>query len=228
MATFREKPEKDCIYHIYNRGVEKRDIFINDADYWRFLSSLYFYNDASPSKNISRLCEVGLRTNNDERKKLVEILAFVLMPNHYHLLVKPLCESGATEFMRKIGTGYTNYFNIKHSRVGSLFQNKYKLVKIESDEQLSYIPFYIHMNPIGLIEPDWKERIISDQNRTFEYLEKYRWSSHNFYSGRKDFQQLIDRESLADYLGQPSEYRQDLLDWLREMDTAGFEELLLE
>ncbi|OJI08038.1 MAG: hypothetical protein COX02_01295 [Candidatus Vogelbacteria bacterium CG22_combo_CG10-13_8_21_14_all_37_9] len=210
----REKPEEDQIYHIFNRGVEKRSIFNNDNDRRRFLSYLYFFNDSQAATNISRLCDIQFQTE-DSRKKLVEIFAFVLMDNHFHLLVRPIVENGLSEFMQKLGVGYTKYFNIKYERVGPLFQGKYKFVQIESDEQLSYIPHYIHLNPVEIIEPGWKERELRDCEKAFEFAKTYPWSSLGDYLGDEHFSPILDRDLLNEELGGSQEYRQDIVEWLQ-------------
>lgn len=221
---------EEKIYHIYNRGVEKRNIFIDNADRQRFVNGLYFYNDANPVINTSRLCEVSLRTSGrkEERQKLVEILAFVLMPNHYHLLIRTLVENSLTDFTRKMGTGYTNYFNIKHERVGALFQGKFKSVLIERDERLSYIPHYIHFNPIELINHQWKEREIKDFKKTFSHLKDYHWSSFPDYIGENNFTSIINKEILSEYLGDSKSYKKETLKWLRELDYLEFNNLNLD
>ena len=223
----REKPTEDYIYHVYNRGVDKREVFGCDNDRRRFLSGLYFFNDSQPTMNIHRLFEVGLRTT-DEREKLIEILAFVLMPNHYHLLVKPLVENGVSEFMRKLGVGYTHYFNIKNKRSGTLFQGKYKFVKIENDEQLAYIPYYIHFNPVDLVEFGWKEKEITDKNKTLDFLKSYKWSSLRDYLGQDNFSNIINKNILTDYLGTPVEFEKEMADWLKEMNSPNYTNLWIE
>ena len=225
-----KEPFKKKIYHLYNRGVEKRNIFVDNADRQRFVNGLYFYNDANPVVNTSRLCEVLLRTvgKKEERQKLIEILAFVLMPNHYHLLVKTLVENGLTDFTRKMGTGYTNYFNIKYERVGALFQGKFKSVLIERDEQLFYIPYYIHLNPIELIDHKWKEKEIRDFKKTFDYLKNYRWSSFPDYIGNDNFARIINKKILSEYLGNGKNYKKETLMWLRELDRSEFNNLNLD
>jgi len=224
----REKPTEDYIYHIYNRGVDKRDIFNNDNDRRRFLACLQYFNDTNQVKNIERLCDIQSSTNNDDRDKLVEILAFVLMPNHYHLLVKPLVEDGVSEFMKKIGIGYTHYFNIKNQRSGTLFQGKYKFVRIESDDQLAYIPYYIHFNPIELIESEWKEKEVKDKDQALDFLKSYPWSSLNDYLGHGRFSRIIDKEILSNYLGEPNELEKEVEDWLGEMDSPNHINLWIE
>jgi putative transposase len=223
----REKPTEDYIYHIYNRGVDKREIFGSDEDRKRFLMSLYSFNDSRPAANIQRLCGVELYTE-DDRDKLVEILAFVLMPNHFHLLVKPLVEDGVSEFMRKIGTGYTQYFNIRYERSGTLFQGKYKFVRIEDDEQLNYIPFYIHFNPAELIEARWKEKEIEDKNKLLNFLRSYEWSSLGDYLGNSRFGNIINKDILVDYLGTPEELGKEVEEWLKELNFTNHTNLWID
>ena len=118
------------IYHVYNRGVEKRNIFNDPSDYLRFLHDIFEFNDENPSLNVlyffnSRSMEVRPQYIGEERhtrKPLVEILAFTLMPNHFHFLVRQKSKNGITKFLQKLGTGYTMYFNKKYERVGCLFQ----------------------------------------------------------------------------------------------------------
>src|SRR3989338_6454859 len=103
----------DEIYHVYNRGVEKRDVFIHEKDYFRFIHNLFEFNDTAPAENTyyRNVYEVRLHKIEKPKECLVEILSFCLMPNHYHLMLRQKVENGITKFMRKIGTGYTNYFN---------------------------------------------------------------------------------------------------------------------
>ena len=114
----RIKPVYNEIYHIYNRGVEKRQIFLNDRDYLRFIHDLFEFNNQDPARNLyhhtnsHQSWEVGLpNIKRETRKFFVEILTVCLMPNHFHLMVKQKTDDGVTEFMRKLGAGYTNYFN---------------------------------------------------------------------------------------------------------------------
>ncbi len=223
----REKPTEDYIYHIFNRGVDKREIFSDDSDRQRFLACLYHFNDTAQVRNIDRVCDIQSRTN-DDRDKLVEILAFTLMPNHFHLLVKPLIEDGVSEFMKKIGIGYTHYFNIKNERSGSLFQGKYKFVRIEDDEQLNYIPYYIHFNPAELVDSGWKEKKVQDSQKVFDFLKSYRWSSLRDYLGQDNFSQIIDKGVLTDYLGSPEEFEKEISAWLKEMGSIDHTNLWIE
>jgi len=160
-------------YHIYNRGVDKRDIFMEDGDYIRFLRILSVFN------NMER-CRSSYRGPSSQ--KLVGVLCYCLMPNHFHLILTPLVENGIQKFMRKVGTGYAMYFNEKYKRTGSLFENRYKAILIDSDSYFLHLTRYIHLNPVKLLYPDWKERKVK-WGKIEKFLKDYRWSSLPFYLG---------------------------------------------
>lgn len=215
------------IYHVLNRGVDKRKIFLNDKDYLRFVHNLFEFNDVEPicnhgyflSKRQVSTIGVGNRYERKKpRKLLVEILIFTLMPNHYHLMIKPLRENGLSEFMRKINGGYANYFNIKHERNGALFESKYKLVPIETQAHFIHLPYYIHSNPLDLVMPEWRERKIKDYKKAMEFLENYRWSSFPDYIGKKNFPSVTSREFLMEIYKTPGNYKKEFKGWLKELN----------
>ncbi|MDA3792322.1 MAG: transposase, partial [Elusimicrobia bacterium] len=115
------------------------------------------------------------------KEEYVEIVAFALMPNHYHIILKQIADNGISKYMHKLGTGYTMYFNKKNKRSGSLFEGRFKAKAITNDEYLVHLSRYIHLNPVSLKEPDWKDCGINDKNKIKKYLEKYRWSSYCNY-----------------------------------------------
>lgn len=210
------------IYHIYNRGVEKRNTFLEEKDYLRFLSSLYEFNDTRPSLNFGRyldLIEVELQS----KKPLVEIFAFCLMPNHYHLMLRALRENGITEFMRKIGTGYTNYFNLKYDRVGPLFQGKYKARTLSNQAHFLHLPYYIHLNPLDLINPDWKNSGIKNIDRTCDFLKNYHWSSLPDYLGERNFSRLINTKLFKKLIS-----ADDLKSYLQDMNFSIIQDIALD
>ncbi len=130
-------------YHVYNRGVDKRDIFTDEKDYLRFYQSLDFFNNTKPITNF-RLAES--HRNDADIERLVAIRAYSLLPNHFHLLIEPLVDTGISEFMRRVSTGYTSYFNERHQRTGSLFQGKFKRVHVAADEYYNYVFAYVNEN----------------------------------------------------------------------------------
>ena len=218
-----KKPQfaNNQIYHIYNRGVEKRKIFLDDKDYFRFIHDLFEFNDLNPAINLfyyfnSQSIEVEhhyFKKEQKSRKLLVEILAFVLMPNHFHLLLRQKREGGIIKFMQKLG-GYTMYFNQKYERVGPLFQGRFKAILIKDHSHLIHLPYYIHLNPIELAFPDWPNHQGST-SLIINFLEKYRWSSWLDYVGIKNFPSVTSREFLADIFGGPEKHKKETIKWLK-------------
>jgi putative transposase len=228
------------IYHIYNRGVEKRNVFLDKQDHFRFVHDLFEFNDEAPAINIYyklpqlQSYEVELRKigNKKEerqpRKLLVEILSFCLMPNHFHLLIKQKVDGGVIQFMQKLGTGYTNYFNKKYKRVGSLFQGRFKAVLVEEEAHFIHLPYYIHLNPLDLKFPEWRNKEIKNYKEVMKFLENYRWSSFLDYLGKKNFPSVTQRKFLNEFFGGPKQYKKDITKWLKEIDLEEIKEITLE
>jgi len=190
--------ETGKIYHIYNRGVAKCPIFNNEHDFWRMLQGLCLFNDHSSSGNILWQLEKtrGRLTLNvlkgyilnegKERKPLVKILAYCLIPNHFHLLIEEIEKGGIVKFMHKLGIGYVRYFNNKHNRVGGLFQGRYKAVEIENEKQLLYLLIYINViNPGQLTEPNLKEHGIKNARKVLQKAEAWPFGTHQEYIGKR-------------------------------------------
>lgn len=196
-------------YHIYNRGVEKRDIFLEEKDYYRFLDSLYLFNDENPF--------TGGRSS-ENREKIVEILAYCLLPNHFHLILTPVKEGGIVKFMRKLLTGYAMYFNEKYKRTGILFEGRYKAKIIENDTYFCHLTRYIHLNPLKLIFPEWEEKGINDWKKAISFLRDYRWSSLQFYLNNKNFLNLLSEDKIINHLEIKigNEYLDFLKQWIPE------------
>ncbi|MBI2574234.1 MAG: transposase, partial [Candidatus Wildermuthbacteria bacterium] len=172
-------------YHLYNRGVEKRDIFANEKDYMKFLLSLHIFNTVDSHENIhlDRKIKQGLdlvlpSLQHQHHQLLVDITAFCLMPNHYHLLVRQRAKNGIVRLIQRLGTGYTMYANKKYERTGVLFQGKFKSILVDKEEYLLALLNYIHLNPLDLKEYRWKENGIKNWREAQKFLEEYRWSSY--------------------------------------------------
>lgn len=197
------------LYHVFNRGVDKRDIVLADSDRIRFVHDLYAFNNADIVFHISQ--PVRLReTAVDKRKLLVYIHAFCLMTNHYHLLVSEARENGISLFMQKLNMGYTKYFNEKYTRTGTLWQGKYKRVLVETDAHYMYLPYYIHLNPLDLVMPEWRDGKVHNVKEALAYLREYRWSSHLDYLGKKNFSSVIDKKLMTDVFGSAKRYETEL------------------
>ena len=222
------------IYHVYNRGVEKRKIFLQERDYIRFIHDMFEFNDLAPAANTNYYSNLSKsnfhRLERKPRKLLVEILCFCLMPNHYHFLLKEKISGGITEFMRKIGTGYTNYFNTKYDRVGPLFQGKFKAAHITEQAHLLYMPHYIHLNPLGIKMGEWRDRKIRNVTAALKFLSSYRWSSYPDFIGKVNFPSVTQRDFLYKiYRSRTSiDYEADVKEWLEDFDFAPLEGVMID
>ncbi len=201
-------------YHVYNRGTDKRNIFISRSDKDRFLTLLYLANQDGPvdlKLQGSTLLEVEERIG----EPLVEIAAHCLMPNHFHLLLRECEEGGISKFMQKLTTGYTMYFNKWNERNGALFQGRFKATHVADDRYLRYLISYIHLNPIKLIEPKWKETGITNKAHAERYLETYAQSSYLDYLGKKRSEGVVlAREALPEYFSSGVDFKTFVTEWL--------------
>lgn len=203
MAQRTDPFAPDEWYHCFNRGVDKRIIHTSPEDYERFLSLLYACN-SSESIHVSNLRQgktlVELIASQARGTPLVSIGAYCLMPNHFHLLLREHDYGGITSFMRRLGTGYTMYFNLKYERVGALFQGAFKSRRINTDQYFNRAVSYIHANPAELIEPEWKSGDIVDVDHVEEFLTAYKYSSFPDFISERPESSLIDKEPVNELL----------------------------
>lgn len=184
----------NSIYHIYNRGVEKRTIFEDDQDCNVFLSYIKEY--LSPQGVTLRYR--GLQGKYFEEIKL---LAFCLMPNHLHLLIKQSDKNSIKKFTQSLFTRYSMYFNKKHRRIGGLFQSTYKATNVIDTEHLLYISKYIHRNPSKMTNDFTKKySSYSDYlnitntswlNKTI-ILDEFNKSTYMKYNNVKTYKQFVE------------------------------------
>ena len=199
--AYRVTPfENEGYYHLYNRGVEKRIIFNDERDYDRFLQTIYYYQFDNLKFRFSLR---GSPLNEDYRhnQKIVEIICYCLMPNHFHLLVRQLKDDGTQKFMQRILNSYTKYFNTKNKRVGPLLQGAFKAVPVETDEQLVHVTRYIHLNPFtsGLTK-DVNTYPFSSYHEFTEFESNPLCNSQQIlrlFKNKQDYQEFV--EGHADY-----------------------------
>ncbi len=182
-------------YHIFNRGVAKMPIFHNYYDYSRFIKTMLYYLIEGPKPKFSIFTPTI--TKLDTTKKIVEIICYCLMPNHFHFLLKQTIDGGITEFASKLSNSYTKYFNVKQKRVGPLLQGEFKAVHIETNDQLIHLSRYIHLNPLV-------SYMVKD-------LEGYLWSSYLEYIDLTN-SSICSKEIILNQFKSPQEYKQFVLD----------------
>jgi putative transposase len=178
-------------YHILNRGTDERKIFLNTLDYQRFISYLVVFNDCNvPPRNISRLArnpkEIIDLYNPDKRSRLIDILAFTLMPNHFHLFVREKEEKGISKLMHRVCMGYSRYFNLKNERKGNLWQGAFAAKSIDEQSYFIHIMSYIHLNTLDGFNPEWRKGKINNWREAESKMRNYAWSSYGYYRTGKD------------------------------------------
>ncbi|MBI2626483.1 MAG: transposase [Candidatus Nealsonbacteria bacterium] len=228
------------IYHIYNRGVAKCQICEGESDTWRMLQGFCLFNDKNSAANILWQLERdrGRLTLNvlkdyilnpaNKRKPLVRILAYCIMPNHFHLLAEEIEKNGITKFMQKFGAGYARYFNNKHNRVGGLFQGRFKAVPVENEQQLLYLLVYINViNPGQLVEPNLKENGIKNMEEVLRKADEYQFGTHQEYIGKRG-PLIIEKGIFTELLPTPEMYRELVESVLRNKKYSEIQHLFLE
>jgi len=166
----------DSFYHVYNRGVERRPVFINRRGYQRAKQLIDYYLFSNVPVKFSRFYSLSYEKQQTillsltNQQKLVDLISYCLMPNHFHFLLRQRKEKGIATFISKFTNAYTKYFNTRYDRVGPLFQGIFKAVYVETDEQLLHLSRYIHLNPVT-------SSLINLQD-----LQGYEWSSFPVYS----------------------------------------------
>ena len=200
-------------YHLYNRGINKMPIFLNVFDKKRFIKLLFVCN--SRKSVVFKSIQGQSLDEIDRGETLVDIGIYCLVPNHFHLLIKEKTENGISEFVKKVATGYSMYFNKKYERTGSLFEGPFKAKRIDTDEYLKYIFSYIHLNPIKIIDSQWKENKITDRVKAKNYLQKYPYSSYfEYIGGKRQEEKILEKDSFPEYFSQPKEFDDFINDWL--------------
>lgn len=199
-------------FHIYNRGNDKRQIFHDNSDYHHFLKLLYLSN--SEKNFVIRDIDTDVYLV-DRGKPIIGIGAHCAMPNHFHIFITPLEEKGLSKFMQKLTTGLSMHYNNKYSRSGSLFEGKFKAEHAVDDVYLKYLFSYIHLNPIKLLQSDWKETGIQNLDQAKDHLQKYYFSSYlDYLEESRPENLIINRASFPDYFPNKSSFEKEILDWI--------------
>lgn len=190
------------IFHVYNRGANKMTIYESETDYVRFLHLLYLCNQKIPT-------QLGNLTRNERGRSsvysmvrggpIVDVLAYCLMPNHFHLVLRECGEGGISEFMKKVATGYSMYFNHSRERTGTLFQGRFKAKHVGTDAYFNHIFSYVHLNPAELSFGEWQTRVQEIKPLVANFVLEYPYSSCKDHFGHSRLESVI--LTLDDTLG---------------------------
>lgn len=214
----------DEIYHVINRGISYQPIFNNKRDYSRAIETMLYYQNQTPPIKYSRF----LRLSKTERKEiieslikqkkfLVEIISYCLMPNHFHLILKQITDNGISKFISNFCNSYIRYFNTKNKRKGPLLEGKFKAKRVETEEQLLHLDRYIHLNPYS-----------SHLIKNFKDLENYSFSSFPEYLGKVKTN-FCSKELILSHFKNVASYQKfifDQADYQRELQQI--KHLILE
>ena len=206
----------DEYYHCYCRGTEKRKIFLDKKDYQRFIHLFFVCN----SENTLHLSDFKERSFTkifeiNRGNTLVDIGAYCLIPNHFHLLLKEKGGGNISLFMQKLMTGYTMYFNKKYERTGSLFESKFRAQHINEDKYLKYIFSYIHLNPLKIIDTKWRENGLKSKIQAKKFLHKYEYSSYLDYMEEQRAQEIIlNQNAFPEYFSKKKDFGEEIFDWI--------------
>lgn len=201
------------IYHICNRSTEGIPIFESVDNAQHFLRVLNMFNTTGE----------GLRgfvrhpRKQERSTSLVEVYAMVLMPNHFHLLVKQIAEAGISKWMHRCCSSFSHSFNLTKNRKGTLFMGKFQAVPVLEDEQLFHLFVYIHANPLDLLFPQWREGGIKDWQAAKKFLKDYQFSSLGLYASgfevAEGVKALVNAASFKKFLSEWGGVEKGIRDW---------------
>lgn len=218
--------------HVYNRGNRKQPIVKDAKDRWHFLQMLFYFNNRFSPSNIFRELRKLLKSDFNRdfnfiwpenwpgRQPIVKILSFGLADNHFHLIMKEIKQGGVTMFMRKLGTGMTNYYNTKYQETGRLFQGAYKARLVNTDNYLKYLSVYVQVKNILELYPGGMEKALNNFEDAFKFASKYPYCSLADYVGYRS-SPIIEKDLLGEIFNDPKEYKRFAKDC---MFSADFDE----
>lgn len=194
-------------YHLFNRGVDKRIIFTSPNDYHRFLKMMYVCNGhrSIVFRDIEDLNIYSI----DRGETLVDVGAYCLMNNHFHILVREKNDGGVTTFMKKLLTGYSMYFNKKYNRSGALFQGRFQSEHAYDDRYLNYLLAYIHLNPVRTLVKEGNFDLAKRK------ISEHQYSSYVDYLGAKRIEScILNIDSFPQYFNQALDFKSFINEWI--------------
>jgi REP element-mobilizing transposase RayT len=232
MAFRKVKLVEHETYHVYNRGSFRHEIFHDLSDYERFLKILYLSNGTKRFK-YKDLLKYGKNIYEyDKGDEIVNVLTYVLMPNHFHLLIqiKPFkkdkkqnisqnLDNNLSVFMKRVTSSYSMYYNRKYNKTGNLFEGKFKAEHVGDTNYFKYLFAYIHLNPVSLIQKNWKQEGIKDLKQVNDFLHEYQYSSFldyfNYPKKIKGTEKIINKKTFYSVVPVQTDLSKEIFDWLK-------------
>lgn len=220
-------------YHVYNRGNSRAIIFHDQQDYKRFQQMMYVCNGTKLFKFKEFIKSKKNIFDFERGERIVQIAAYVLMPNHFHIFITPnkINQKQSTDknlqnnlsiYMKRLTAAYTMYYNHKYKKTGSLFEGKFKAEHVSTGEYFKYLFSYIHLNPMKLFQKDWRENGIEDMDATNNFLQNYSYSSFHSYflsagkaGGYMDHEgKIVDTKIFYEKIPRNIDLNREIFDWL--------------
>lgn len=197
--------QNDFVYHVFNRGIDRRPVFLKRGDYLRAQQLIAVYKHAEIPIRFSQIylqpenIRIQMLKGVYKSERIVDVLSYCFMPNHFHFILLQKQDGGISRFMSNFTNAYTRYFNTKYKRLGHLFEGVFKGVFVESDEQLIHLSRYIHLNPISASIIEIKK------------IQNYQWSSYmNYLSSEENL--IVETDFILGLFNSREKYRQFVLD----------------
>ncbi|HEY9583289.1 MAG TPA: transposase [Candidatus Paceibacterota bacterium] len=188
-------------YHVYNRGVDHRQIILDEKDSERFLLGLDYFNSVESIGAIKAFSDLK---DKPRRRPLVNIIAYCLNPNHFHLILEQLVDNGVSIFVKSLSGGYAKYFNIRNKRTGTLYEGPFKVKHIADNDYLLHLSSYVNLN-------DKLHRI----GQPISKIVRSSW--REFCESKIDG--ICIKGIILEQFGSPDEYKKFALDFLPDMLT---------
>lgn len=223
MSIRNIKLVSDEYFHIYNRGNGKHKIFLDEEDYDRFEKILYICNSEKNFNFRDSIVDIKIEAYDLERgTPIVSILAWVLMPNHFHLfLISPRHglgeddEENISKYIHKVSTAYAMYFNKKYKRTGRLFESAFKSKYANDDTYLRYLYAYIHLNPAKMIDKNWKSTVQEKRKDIIDFIKQYKYSSFHDYCGIiRNENAILNKKEFPIYFKNAQDFTKNILQWI--------------
>lgn len=184
-------------YHVFNRSLRRAPLFTNKQEFGLFLKAGRYYLQPNPPVKFSIYRRQPNKYKPDFTGSLVKVVAYCLMPDHFHLILTQMEDTGIKTFIHRLANSYSHYFNLKHEQKGPVFESAFKAVRVEDQEQLTHLSRYIHLNPVT--------------NFLVEDPIEYDHSSYKIYLG-KETTDFVDNAAVMANFSSSADYKKFVLD----------------